>query len=123
MLTREAGRLLGFDPAVVFDGPVDSTVPEDVADELLATLREALANVARHAQARRTDVTVSVGRDLTLSVADDGVGPGDDPAGGHGIRNMRARAERLGGALDVDARDGGGCIVTWRVPLLPSPPP
>ena len=115
-LTKEAGRLLGFDPAVTFDGPLDSAVTEEVADELLATLREALSNVARHARARRTDVSLSVGRDVVLTVADDGAGPSGDPSGGRGIRNMRARAERLGGKLDVVTREGGGCAVTWRVP-------
>ena len=42
---------LGFDPAVRFDGPVDTIITNKVGDHLLAVLREALSNVAHHAQA------------------------------------------------------------------------
>jgi signal transduction histidine kinase len=117
-LTKEAGRVLGFDPSVVFDGPVDTVIPEDAVDDLLATLREALSNVARHAKATRVEVTTSARDDIVLTVADDGVGPADDVArGGLGLRNMRSRADRLGGSLDVDTPAAGGCVVTWRVPI------
>ena len=40
--------MLGFEPAVHFDGPIDTVVSADIAGELLAVLREALSNVARH---------------------------------------------------------------------------
>ena len=56
-LATESADALGFDPRVLFDGPVDLT-PDDVATELLAALREALANVARHARARSVDIEV-----------------------------------------------------------------
>ena len=48
-LGRQAAGALGFEPRCFFDGPVDSGVGADLATELLATLREALTNVARHA--------------------------------------------------------------------------
>ena len=59
-LSREAAGALGFPPRCFFDGPVDSGVEDAIAVELLATLREGLSNVARHAQATRVDVEVVV---------------------------------------------------------------
>ena len=48
----------GFEPRVILDGPVDSAIDETVAAEMLATLREALSNVWRHATATHVDVEV-----------------------------------------------------------------
>src|SRR5690606_32183365 len=56
-LCEESGRALGFRPHVFFDGPIDYEVVGEVADDLLATLRELLSNVARHAHASRVDVS------------------------------------------------------------------
>src|SRR5206468_3145657 len=70
-LASDAAGSLGFDPHIVFDGPVE-TVPDGVAAELQAVLREALTNVARHAQATQVDVEVVVGGGVLLRVADDG---------------------------------------------------
>jgi hypothetical protein len=80
----------------------DSGVDPQVGGELLATLREALSNVARHAQATRVDVEVVVNGQVRLRVADNGVGPptGTLPAE-KGLRNMGDRAAKLGGSLRV----------------------
>jgi hypothetical protein len=56
--TAEATRVLGFSPAVRFDGPVENAVPAAVGEALVAVLQEALSNVARHARATRVDVDV-----------------------------------------------------------------
>jgi signal transduction histidine kinase len=119
-LASEAAGALGFDPHVVFDGPVD-TVGEEVAAELLAVLREALTNVARHAGATRADVEIAVDGAVVLRVVDDGKGlPADRRAGGHGLANMAARASRLAGSVTVCAgEDGRGTVVDWRVPEPP----
>jgi signal transduction histidine kinase len=114
---RDAAESLGFEPRVILDGPVDSAIDETVATELLATLREALSNVWRHAAASLVDVEVVVGRDVTLRVADDGIGPPDAPSPtGKGLANMTARARRLGGSLQLDARAPKGTVLEWRVP-------
>src|SRR5207247_8904028 len=52
----EAARVLGFEPRVLFDGPIDSVVNSDVGGELVATLREPLSNIARHANANEARV-------------------------------------------------------------------
>ena len=118
-VARESGRVLGADPSVAFDGPIDSLVEPDVGEHLLATLREALSNVARHAAASSVEVTVSiVGDGVELRVVDDGVGPPDDlVAGGRGLANMAARARELGGECTVARRPTGGCSVVWRAPI------
>lgn len=118
-VTGDAAPVLRFEPRVLFDGPLDAQVPEEVADELLATLREALANVGQHADARA--VTVELRRDaraVTLVVDDDGIGlVSPRPPGGHGLVNMAHRAERLGGTFELGASADGGTVVSWRVPV------
>jgi signal transduction histidine kinase len=120
-LTREAGRALGFEPRVTFAGPIDSTVPDRLGDEVLTTLRESLSNATRHARASRVDIELTVTRTLVvLRVSDDGIGFSADraaTAGGQGLRNMRTRAERLGGRFDVRAHPTGGTVVDWQAPL------
>lgn len=65
----------GFNPSVRFVGPVDTLNPEEVADHLIAVLREALSNAARHAHASKVDVALSAdGSTATFTVLDDGVG-------------------------------------------------
>ncbi|MEA2844551.1 MAG: hypothetical protein QOJ69_2222 [Actinomycetota bacterium] len=120
-LTLEAAGPLGFDPRVLFDGLVD-TVADDVANELLAVLREALANVARHARATRVDVAVGAGPagDVVLRITDDGHGWPDQPReGGHGLLNMTARATQLGGTMTATHGQPSGTVIEWRVPAAP----
>ena len=114
----QASRSLGFEPEVRFSGPVD-TEGGAVDDEVLAVLREALSNVARHAHAASVAVEVSVheGR-LTLEVIDDGVGiSGQGRAAGSGLANIAARADRLDGHSRVESAPPGGTRLWWSVPL------
>ena len=118
-LVREARPLLAHEPTVLFEGPVDATTPAETVPDLLATLREALSNVGRHAHATHVEVRLAVGGgDLVLRVSDDGVGPpGPDVPRGRGLANMTARADRRGGSLDLGPAGEGGTTLTWRVPL------
>jgi signal transduction histidine kinase len=118
-LAGEAAGPLGFEPRVVFSGPVDTMVGEVVGEELLAVLREALSNAARHAKAEHVDVEVTASETgLVLLVSDDGIGPPTDVReGGLGLRNMSRRAERLGGSLRLQAREPRGSTLEWQVPL------
>jgi signal transduction histidine kinase len=121
-MAREATGSLGFEPRVLLDGPIDTGVDELRGSELLATLREALSNASRHAQASQVNVEVIVDDlDATVRVIDDGSGPpADDAPRGNGLRNMAARAERLGGQLELRPGDRAGCVLEWRVPLKQS---
>ena len=107
---------LGFAPALRLAGPLDSRVPLRIADQMLAALREALANVAKHAQASRADVAVEAGPDLVLTVRDDGVGLGETTRRS-GLANITERAAESGGTMRVAAAAGGGTELEWRVPL------
>ena len=119
-LTSESAGALGFEPHVVFDGPLDS-IPDHIAAEVLAVLREALTNVARHARASRVDVDLAADGDIVLRVVDDGRGPPDERRpGGRGLANMEARAASLGGAVHVARGPEGGAVIEWRVPITTS---
>jgi len=116
-MATEAAGSLGFEPRVLLDGPLDTGLDDRIGVELLATLREALSNVARHARATRVDVEVIVDQGVCLRVTDDGVGPpADDVPRGNGLRNMAARAEKLGGHMTLRAGDPGGTVLEWRTP-------
>ncbi|MEU5693662.1 GAF domain-containing protein [Actinosynnema sp. NPDC020468] len=120
-VVQDSSRLLGFEPVLAVDGPVDSVVPDQVRPDLLATLREALANAARHAEAKKVEVEVVVdraGTRLTLVVRDDGGGlPTGRARHTGGLVNMAARAGRWNGTCAVDSAEGRGVTVTWSVPL------
>jgi signal transduction histidine kinase len=116
-LVEEARGPLGFHPKLVIDGPVDSAVPEPVRPALLAVLREALSNVARHARASAVTVTVAAHAGRTeLRVTDDGVGVGVDVRSVGGVRNMARRAEELGGTCTLQPAAPTGTQVIWSVP-------
>jgi signal transduction histidine kinase len=81
-------------------------------------VREALTNVARHAQARRVEVHLRYGVNaLQLRISDDGVGLSALPVNkGHGLRNIRERARLLDGMLDVDTAPSRGLTLILTVP-------
>ena len=109
---------LGFEPSVKIVGPLTG-VPARVVDHLLPTLREALTNAARHAEATSVQVTIDASaEDLVLQVMDDGLGiaAGAGSTTGQGLRNMHDRAVALGGSCEVAAIESGGTSVSWQVP-------
>jgi signal transduction histidine kinase len=116
-ICSDATHAIGFEPSCRIVGPIDSSVPSDVAEHLLLTLREALSNVARHAAAMHVDVAVTAREGwVTVQVDDDGVGiravrPGS------GLANMAERAELGGGTFAVERRESGGTTLVWSVPL------
>lgn len=116
-LVADAARVLGHHPVISLNGPVDGlTAP--VVEHLAAVLREALSNVARHAQASSTSVCVDVSdHTLALTVDDDGRGLPDRVVVGHGLGNVRHRAAVLRGSATVQPREQGGTRVTWTCPL------
>ncbi len=121
---RAAARALGFRPSVRIDGPVDSVVPDELAEHVVAVAAEAVSNASRHARASRIDIVLSAGDAVTLTVTDDGIGLGGRTAAdgrgaerGGGLANMRKRAELCDGTLAVEQPAGGGTRIVWRAPL------
>ncbi|WP_413759850.1 GAF domain-containing protein [Streptomyces sp. MMBL 11-3] len=116
-VVEEAVPVLGFAPSLRMEGLVDTQVPGETADHVVAVLSEALTNIARHARADRAAVVLETdGREVRLTVSDNGVGL---PAGGRrsGLRNMAERAGQLGGELDLSSPQEGGTTVVWRAPV------
>jgi signal transduction histidine kinase len=98
-LVDHTTRPAGIEPAVRIDGAFNSLVTPELGEELLTVLGEALTNAVRHSGARHVDVTITVDRELAVRVADDGRGLADRDEGalGHGLANLTARAQALGG--------------------------
>jgi signal transduction histidine kinase len=109
---------LGFDPRIDFDGPIDSVSSDDLARDVLAVVREALTNVAKHANASALQLSVhATTTQLTVTVSDDGSGIGE-PSRRSGLENMHRRAEdRRGSMVVAEVPDLGGTTVVWTVPI------
>jgi signal transduction histidine kinase len=115
---QDSSPVLGFTPAVRFTGPVDFEVSDGAAEHALAVTREALSNVARHARASKAEVDVAtMDGFLVLRVADNGVGMREGEVRRSGLGNLADRAAALGGEFSVGPADGGGTVLTWRVPV------
>jgi signal transduction histidine kinase len=85
---------------------------------ILSILREALTNAERHARAKNILISAREDGDiLILKVEDDGNGYSSSQAGnGHGLQNMRERANLLGGQLRIDAQPGSGVRIELSTP-------
>ena len=94
----------------------DRRLPEQIEAAAYYVVAEALANVHKHAGARRVVVraTTDDGR-LTVEVGDDGVGGADE--GGGGLRGLADRVEALGGRLTLDSPRGAGTRLLAEIPL------
>lgn len=113
-LVAGATRSLGFQPSLQFDGPID-LMDDQLRHQVVAVIREALANVARHANASSASVIVAARDGFSVLVEDDGIGM-PERRQESGIANIRERARQLGGELDIATRKDGGTRLTWRVP-------
>jgi signal transduction histidine kinase len=116
-LAAELRRSGGVE-ATVASGSVDEAaedLPIEVVAELLAITREALSNVARHADASSAEISLErVGDGVRLAISDDGRGfdaTKEAARGHHGLANMRARSEALGGRFSIDSGEAGTRII------------
>ena len=91
----------------------------DVRRQLFLVFKEAVNNVARHAEAATVQIDLRIDRDaVVLEVADDG--KGFDPkraASGHGLHNLGSRAQRLHGSFSIQSSPGNGAQMRFRAPL------
>jgi signal transduction histidine kinase len=92
-----------------------------VRNEVYRIGYEAIRNAYTHSHANHLEIALGYGRDLTLRVADDGIGM-DPPTAEHGrdghfgLPGMRERAGRIGAALSVSSAPGAGTMVVLSVP-------
>ena len=115
---RELGRISGAE--IVVHGVLPA-VPPVLATHVYRIAAEALTNAVRHSGATRIDVLLGGGADrVSIVVRDNGGGlPPSLRPGSHGLRFMRARAEAIGGRLEIaGGPDGVGTTVTLSLPTL-----
>lgn len=99
------------------DLPQEQLLTPRQVRHLLAITGEALSNIARHAQARRVQLSIRASEEtLTLDIVDDGHGIPADFVAGYGLRNMRDRARLLEGHLDIQSRPGHGTHLQLTIP-------
>lgn len=114
---RTARGGLSFEPVLRFDGPVDLAVNAGLAADVQVVVREALANVMRHAHASEVLVWLSVADgEIVCQVSDNGSGI-PDTIKGSGTVNLRMRAERRSGTFTLEVPPGGGTVLRWSAPL------
>jgi signal transduction histidine kinase len=114
-LVRSFTEALGFSPGLEIVGPVDGLVPV-VAADVLAVVREGLANAAKHAAAKRLDVAVTVDDECAcVVVCDDGRGVDTERATG-GLVNLAERAATRGGTFEILSEKPHGTRLQWSVP-------
>jgi signal transduction histidine kinase len=120
-LVEEMTPMLGFVPSLRLGAGLGAEVSQEVAEQALAALREALSNAARHSGASQVEVTVDVDPDgiLAVQVTDNGIGL--PPEGRRsGLGNLARRADKLGGEMRLGPADPGaarpGTRLEWRAP-------
>ncbi len=104
----------GLRPALRVHGEVED-LPAELVPDVVATVRELVTNVVRHAGADRVTVTVTVTDALRVQVTDDGCGLPEITVRS-GLANLEDRAERRGGRLTAHG-SASGSEVEWTVPL------
>ncbi|AYF74896.1 GAF domain-containing protein [Nocardia yunnanensis] len=115
-LIAEMTEETGLRTTVHVSGPL-SVLPDWLAVEVEAVLREALSNIVRHAGADAVTITLAVGDDITVEVIDNGRGVPDAVERRSGLANLRTRAQRIGGGFDLTPGPERGTVVRWVVPL------
>lgn len=98
--------------------PADS-IPVDVSEQVLATVKEALSNALRHSGSGEIDIRISCSQSqVEVSLAD--YGAGFDPEAvsqGMGLANMAERVTTAGGSFQIDTEPGAGTVVRSTFPL------
>lgn len=103
---------LGFTPELTIDGSL-SQLSADLEADLVAVIREGLANVARHARATAAQVSIHCGDTVRVTITDNGIGI-VNPSTRSGLANLNTRAAANGGSLTLEPNDPHGTVVTWE---------
>ena len=114
-LTGSFDEALGFAPQLEVQGPLDE-LPPVIAADVLAVVREGLANAAKYAAATGLEVRVTVDDEsVCVEVSDDG--RGFDPARARGgLVNLAERASTRGGTFDIRPAEPHGTVLRWSIP-------
>jgi signal transduction histidine kinase len=114
----EMSALFEESPRLTFSGAVDLLVSVQLADDVVAVIREGLSNVARHAAATQiaVAVTISDGR-LVVQIEDDGRGVQLPLSRSSGTTNLQRRAAAHDGEFSLRNGANGGTVLRWEVAL------
>ena len=113
---RDAGLKCQFD--LPDNIPSDKIVSGKIQHNLFLVLKQALRNIAQHAQASQVIITIEYKEKLHLTIIDNG--RGFDPSvvkGNNGLRTMHQRVERLGGVCRIQSTVGKGTTVFFNLPV------
>lgn len=118
--SARAHAALGFHANVQVDteDDIDEQLPAELADDVVAVVREGLSNAARHSHAAAVSVTVVLRSTVvSVEVSDDGKGLPKRLSRRSGLDNLAERARRHGGTCTAAARISGGTTLYWQIPL------
>jgi GAF domain-containing protein len=119
-VVTEWGPRFTTDPKVTLTGPIDLIITGHLVDDVVAVIREALANIARHAKAETIEVAVvATSADVTVTVSDDGVGQPARSSRSSGVANLSKRAASYGGTFALEPITSGGSRACWYAPVMP----
>jgi signal transduction histidine kinase len=121
---EEHGDRFGLRVEFTFEGDHVSTIPARTQAEILRIAQEAVANVAKHAEATLVGVRLSIaGGRITLRIADNGHGfaVSSPSVTGFGMTTMRERAALIGGTVRVTSSPDSGTLVIVSAPITPPP--
>jgi signal transduction histidine kinase len=113
----EMADLFEESPRLTFTGAVDLMVGKALADDIVAVVREGLSNVARHAAATQTSISIAVAAErVAVLIEDDGRGIRSGSRSS-GTGNLEKRALARGGTFTLTGGESGGTVLRWDVPL------
>ena len=117
-VVAEVRPALGLDPRLDLDGPLDSVSTDDLVRDVTAVVREALTNVAKHANARRAQLRIhATTSQLTVTVSDDGTGMSDTSRQQWAGQPASSRRRRHGSMTVAEGPGLGGTTLVWTVPI------
>jgi two-component system, NarL family, sensor histidine kinase DevS len=119
-LAQRTAAVNGLEVRAELQLPDDRRLTPEAETTVYRIVQESLTNVVKHAHAAAVDLAVRCdGREVEISVADDGVGFDPDGAGatGFGLLGMSERAELAGGELSVRSGRGAGTVIRARLPV------
>ncbi len=100
-----------------FNGPIDTVVSKELAEQVFAVVRELLSNAIKHSQAKKVEVQiVALISGCEVRVIDDGVGF-EDEVKRSGLTNLAGRAEKFHGNFEIQKLSSGGTSALWKVKL------
>lgn len=119
-IQAEINSLRSSSPMIIsceFNGPVDTVITGELAEQVFAVVRELLSNAIKHSQAKKVEVQiVALISGCEVRVIDDGVGF-EEGVRRSGLLNLACRAERLQGSFDIHSVPRGGTEAIWRVKI------